>query len=61
MDTEGQNLMEEWKNNLPIEIEKLYSFAATNVKKFQTFDLLSYLSHYNQRHDSENYSDDRGG
>jgi hypothetical protein len=60
MDTEGQNLMEEWKNNLPIEIEKLYSFAATNVKKFQTFDLLSYLSHYNQRHDSENYSDDRG-
>ncbi len=60
METEVQNLMEEWKRNLPIEIEKFYSFAATNVKKFQTFDLLSYFSYYNQLHNSESYSDDRG-
>jgi hypothetical protein len=57
---EGQKMMDEWFNNLPVEIEKFYSFLSENVKKFQTFDLLSYFSYYNHLHDSEQYSDDRG-
>lgn len=57
---EGQKVMDEWFNNLPVEIEKFYSFLSENVKKFQTFDLLSYISYYNHLHDSETYSDFRG-
>lgn len=57
---EGQKMMDEWFNNLPIEIENFYSFLSENVKKFQTFDLLSYFSYYNHLHDSEEYSDFRG-
>lgn len=56
---EGQKMMDEWFNNLPVEIENLYSFLSENVKKFQTFDLLSYFSYYNHLHDSEKYSDFR--
>lgn len=57
---EGQKMMDEWFNNLPVEIENFYSFLSENVKKFQTFDLLSYFSYYNHLHDSEKYSDFRG-
>jgi len=57
---EGQKMMDEWFNNLPVDIEKFYSFLSENVKKFQTFDLLSYFSYYNHLHDSEKYSDFRG-
>lgn len=57
---EGQKQIDEWFNNLPVEIEQLYSFLTENVKKFQTFDLLSYFSYYNHLHDSEKYSDFRG-
>lgn len=53
-------MIDEWFNNLPIEIEGFYSFLSESVKKFQTFDLLSYFSYYNHLHDSENYSDFRG-
>lgn len=54
---EGQKQIDEWFNNLPVEIDQLYSFLTENVKKFQTFDLLSYFSYYNHLHDSEKYSD----
>lgn len=57
---EGQKLMDEWFINLPKEIEKFYNFLFENVKKFQTFDLLSYFAYYNHLHDSETYSDFRG-
>jgi len=57
---EGQKLIDEWFNNLPVEIEKSYKFLSENVKKFQTFDLLSNFSYYNHLHDSEKYSDFRG-
>jgi hypothetical protein len=57
---EGQKKMDEWFSNLPNEIEQFYSFLSENVKKFQTFDLLSYFSYYNHLHDSEQYSDFRG-
>ena len=57
---EGQQLIDEWFSNLPVEIEKSYKFLSENVKKFQTFDLLSYLSYYNHLHDPEKYSDYRG-
>lgn len=57
---EGQKMMDEWFNNLPVEIENFYSFLSENVKKFQTFDLLSYFSYYNHLHDSEKCSDFRG-
>ena len=57
---EGQKMVDEWFNNLPVDIEKFYSFLSENVKKFQTFDLLSYFSYYNHLHDSETYSDFRG-
>jgi hypothetical protein len=57
---EGQKKIDEWFNNLPVEIEQLYSFLSENVKKFQTFDLLSYFSYYNHLHDSAQYSDFRG-
>ena len=52
--------MDDRFTNLPIEIEQLYSFLTENVKKFQTFDLLSYFSYYNHLHNSEQYSDFRG-
>lgn len=57
---EGQKQIDEWFNNLPVEIDQLYTFLTENVKKFQTFDLLSYFSYYNHLHDSEKYSDFRG-
>ena len=57
---EGQKMFDEWFNNLPVEIENLYSFLSENIKKFQTFDLLAYFSYYNHLHDSEKYSDFRG-
>lgn len=56
---EGQKQIDEWFNNLPVEIEQFYSFLSENVKKFQTFDLLSYFSYYNHLHDSGKYSDFR--
>jgi len=57
---EGQKKLDEWFSNLPVEIDQFYSFLSENVKKFQTFDLLSYFSYYNHLHDSEKYSDFRG-
>jgi hypothetical protein len=56
----GLGEIDEWFNNLPIELEHFHSFLSQNVKKFQTFDLLSYISYYNHLHDSETYSDFRG-
>lgn len=56
----GQKKLDEWFSNLPVEIDRFYSFLLENVKKFQTFDLLSYFSYYNHLHDSEQYSDYRG-
>lgn len=52
--------MDEWFRKLPLEIENRYNFLSDNVKKFKTFDLLSYFSYYNHLHDSERYSDYRG-
>jgi hypothetical protein len=57
---DAQKNIDEWFSNLPVEIEQFYSFLSENVKKFQTFDLLSYFSYYNHLHDSEQYSDFRG-
>ena len=56
---EGQKAMDEWFNNLPAEISDHYSFLYENVKKFQTFDLLSYISYYNHLHDIDEYKDYR--
>ena len=55
-----QKIFDKWFENLPKDKEKFYSFLSDNVKKFQTFDLLSYFSYYNHLHDTENYSDFRG-
>lgn len=57
---EGQRIMNDWFNNLPHEIEEIYTFLNENVQKVQTFDLLSFSSYYNHLHDSEDYSDYRG-
>lgn len=58
---EEQKIFDEWYSKLPNEIEKFYTFLSENVKKFQTFDLLSFFSYYNHLHDSEKYSDFRDG
>ncbi|MBP1640131.1 MAG: Uncharacterized protein H6Q17_1714 [Bacteroidetes bacterium] len=57
---EKQKEIDEWLSNLPTEIDQSYSFLLENVKKFQTFDLLSYFSFYNHLHNGERYSDFRG-
>jgi len=57
---DGQKIIDEWLHNLPSDIETFYSFLSENVKKFQTFDLLSYFSYYNHLHNAEEYSDFRG-
>ena len=57
---EDSKQIDESFNNLPVEIEQFYTFLSENVKKFETFDLLSYFSYYNHLHDSEKYSDFRG-
>lgn len=57
---EGQKQIDNYFNNLPSEIEKNYAFLTESVRKFQTFDLLSYFSYYNHLHNSEKYSDYRG-
>jgi hypothetical protein len=58
--TKEEKVFDEWFSNLPFEIDQFYTFLSENVKKFQTFDLLSYFSFYNHLQDSEQYSDFRG-
>lgn len=57
---EGQKQFDKWRENLPKEIEDLYSSISKKVKKIQTFDLLSNIAFYNHLHNSEEYQDSRG-
>jgi hypothetical protein len=57
---EEHKTTDDWFSNLPAEIEESYLFLRENVKKIQTFDLLSYIAYYNHLHDSEQYTDFRG-
>ena len=57
---EGQKQIDEWFANLPAEVEKLYSSLVSNIKKFETFDLLSNISYYNHLHNTKAYTDYRG-
>lgn len=52
--------LEEWKKNLPIEIENNLQVIIDICSKINSFDLLSYISFYNHLQDVEEYSDYRG-
>jgi hypothetical protein len=57
---QNQDFIQEWRANLPSEILKQKKFLEASVVKFNTFDLLSYISYYNHLHNIDVYSDYRG-
>ncbi|OPC62434.1 hypothetical protein BAY13_06330 [Elizabethkingia bruuniana] len=52
--------MNEWKNNLPIEIESNLNIIKDICNKINSFDLISYISFYNHLYNPEEYTDYRG-
>ena len=53
------NLIDKWKNELPIEIQSNLSIIQDICSKINSFDLISYIAFYNHLHNSEEYTDYR--
>jgi len=56
---EAQRRMDDWYAELPLKIQENYDKLKKGISKFETFQIIANISHYNHQHDTKQYTDYR--